>query len=210
MNGRDSSRAWVVVAAAFAGLFTVFGVTFSCGAFFGPISAEFGAGKAAASVVFSLTALLYFTLGAATGPAADRFGPRPLLLLGAVAFGSGLAATAAADRLWIVYLTYGAGVGLGVGCTYVPMVAAVGGWFERRRALAVGVAVSGIGLGTFVAAPLAAQLIETYGWRATYLYFAIAGSVILAGCALLIPAPPGGIADGDKRTMPAIRTPAYG
>lgn len=67
MNGRDSVRAWVVVGAAFAGLFTIFGVTFSFGAFFVPISAEFGAGKAAPSVVFSLTALIYFKFGAERG-----------------------------------------------------------------------------------------------------------------------------------------------
>jgi MFS family permease len=141
---RDSVRVWVVVAAAFAALFTLFGVAFSFGAFFGPISAEFGAGRAAASVVFSLTSLLFFTLGALSGPAADRLGPRPLLLAGGGAFGLGLAATAAADQLWIAYLTYG----VGVGCAYVPIIAAVGGWFGRRRALAV--AVSGIGLGTLV------------------------------------------------------------
>jgi len=72
---RDSVRAWVVVAAAFTALFTLFGVVFSFGAFFSPISAEFGAGRAAASVVFSLTSLLFFTLGALSGPAADRVGP---------------------------------------------------------------------------------------------------------------------------------------
>jgi hypothetical protein len=65
----------VVVAAAFVALFTVFGVAFSFGAFFGPIAAEFRTGRAAASGVFSLTSLLYFTLGAASGPAADRLGP---------------------------------------------------------------------------------------------------------------------------------------
>lgn len=209
-HSRDSARAWVVVVAAFAALFTVFGVAFSFGAFLGPISAEFGTGRAAASAVFSLTSLLFFTLGAASGPAADRLGPRPLLLAGAAAFGLGLAATATADRLWIAYLTYGAGVGVGVGCTYVPIIAAVGGWFERRRALAVGVAVSGIGLGTLVAAPLAAWLIDAYGWRTTYLCFAVAGSAVLAACALLVAAPPGYRTAGNRRTGAAIRTPTYG
>ena len=207
---RDSVRAWVVVAAAFVALFTVFGVAFSFGAFFGPIAAEFRTGRAAASGVFSLTSLLYFTLGAASGPAADRLGPRPLLLAGAAAFGLGLAATTVADRLWIAYLTYGAGVGLGVGCTYVPIIAAVGGWFERRRALAVGVAVSGIGLGTLAAAPLAAGLIDAYGWRTTYLLFAVAGSTVLVASALLVAAPPGERAGGRQGTGAAIRTPAYG
>ena len=63
---RDSVRAWVVVFAAFAALFTVFGVTYSFGAFFGPISAEFGTGRGASSVVFSLTSLcLLYTSDAA-------------------------------------------------------------------------------------------------------------------------------------------------
>jgi MFS family permease len=76
----------VVVAAAFR-------------AFFDPIATELETGRAAAAVVLSLTSLLFFTLGTVTGPAADRFGPRPLLLAGAVAFGLGLAATAHAGGL---------------------------------------------------------------------------------------------------------------
>jgi MFS family permease len=81
-------------------------------------------------VVFLLTSLRFFMLGAASGPAADRLGSRPLVLAGAAAFGLGLAATAVDDRLWIAYLTYG----VGVGCSYVPIIAALAGWSERRRA----------------------------------------------------------------------------
>ena len=187
---RDSARAWVVVVAAFAALFTVFGVAYSFGAFFEPISTEFGTGRWASAAVFSLTSLLFFALGAISGPASDRFGPRPLLIVSAASFGVGLAATAGASSLWVAYLTYGVGVGVGVGCVYAPMLATVGGWFERRRALALGVTVSGIGLGILVAAPLAAWLIDAYGWRTTYLIFAVASSVILVLCALLISAPP--------------------
>lgn len=141
MNVRDSARAWVVVVAAFTALFTVFGIAYSFGAFFEPISTEFGTGRWASSAVFSLTSLLFFTLGAISGPASDRFGPRPLLVLSAVSFGVGLAATALAGSLWVAYLTYG----VGVGCVYEPTLATVGGWFERRRALALGVTVSGMG-----------------------------------------------------------------
>ena len=78
------------------------------------------------------------------------------------------------DRLWLGYLTYGLGVGVGVACAYVPMVAVVGGWFLRRRNTALGIAVAGIGFGTVFGAPIAATLIAHLGWRATYVAFAIA------------------------------------
>ena len=45
-------------------------------------------------------------------------------------------------------------------CVYVPMVATVGLWFERRRSAALGAAVAGIGVGTLVVAPVAEALIE--------------------------------------------------
>ncbi len=60
------------------------------------------------------------------------------------------------------------------------MVAMVGGWFEERRTTALGIAVAGIGAGTLVCAPLAAQLIEAHGWRRSYVIFAIGGVLAMA------------------------------
>jgi predicted MFS family arabinose efflux permease len=87
--------------------------------------------------------------------------------------------TAAVPNIYLGYLTYGLGVGLGVACGYVPMVSAVGGWFERQRATALGVAVAGIGMGTMAGAPLAARLIEATSWRTTYVIFAIGGAALM-------------------------------
>jgi len=188
----DSGRAWIAVGAAFMAMFTVFGVAYSFGAFFTSMSAEFNAGSGATSAVFSITAFLYFTLGLVSGSVADRVGPRWVLATGAVAMGAGLALTSLVHALWVGYITYGMGVGIGVGCGYVPMVAVVGAWFERRRSMAVGVAVSGIGLGTLGVAPLAAILIDRSGWRATYLVFAAGSFLILAVCAAVIERPPPG------------------
>src|SRR5438105_7191584 len=70
------------------------------------------------------------------------------------------------------------------------MVAAAGSWFDRRQSLAIGVAVSGIGVGTLVGAPIAARLIGSYGWRATYVIFAVATLVVLGACAAVTERPP--------------------
>ena len=195
----DSARGWVMVAAAFAGMFTAFGIAYSFGAFLQPMADEFGASRGTTSVFFALTSLTYFGLGALSGVAVDRYGPRRVLLVGAVALGGGLAATSQAGELWIGLVTYGLGVGTAVACAYVPMVAVVGGWFERRRTLAIGVAVTGIGLGTLTVAPLAAALIGELGWRDTHLLFGLVGAAVLGVCALVVARPP-------VHTGPAVLT----
>ena len=186
----DSARGWVMVAAAFAGMFTAFGIAYSFGAFLGPMADEFGASRGTTSVFFALTSLTYFGLGALSGVAVDRYGPRRVLLVGGIALGGGLAATSQAGELWIGLITYGLGVGIAVACAYVPMVAVVGGWFERRRTLAIGVAVTGIGLGTLTVAPLAAALIGELGWRDTHLLLGLVGAAVLVLCALVVARPP--------------------
>ena len=100
---------------------------------------------------------------------------------GALALAAGLALAGAARNMTQVYVAYGLGVGLGIGCSYVPVVGAVQRWFERRRAMASGLAVSGIGVGTLLVPALAAVLIDYWGWRGAYLI--LAAGVALAGCA---------------------------
>lgn len=160
-------------------MFATFGVAYSFGAFFESMAEDFDAGSGATAVFFSLTIGLSFFLALFTGRWADRVGPRPLLLAASGSIFVGLLLTAATPSIWIGYLTYGVGVGFAISCAYVPMVATVGGWFERRRASALGVAVTGIGVGTLVGTPLAAYLIDRWSWRTTYVIFAIVAGLVL-------------------------------
>src|ERR1022692_2173082 len=81
----DSPQAWLVVAVWFVALFTVYGVAYSFGAFFKPMAHEFGAGPSATSAVFSITVCLWSVLGWPAGHIADRIGPRPVVIIGAIA-----------------------------------------------------------------------------------------------------------------------------
>jgi len=107
-----------------------------------------------------------------------------------VTLGAGLLLTSAATSLWVGLATYSIGVGIAVACGYVPMVALVGGWFEKRRTAALGAAVAGIGAGTLVMSPTASWLIDIYGWRRTYVFLAVGGSLILVACAVVVRRPP--------------------
>src|SRR5277367_6093886 len=205
----DSPRAWRMVAAAFIAMCAVYGVAYSFGAFFKPMAAEFGAHRSATSAVFSITVLVWCVLGPLTGHLSDRFGPRIVVAIGAIVMGLGLALTSMIDRLWLAYITYGIGVGVGVACAYVPMVAVVGGWFIRRRNTALGIAVAGIGFGTVCGAPIAAALISHLGWRGTYLVFAVAATAILLGCGWFVERPPVHVTPSRFRIADALRSPAF-
>lgn len=195
-----------MVGAAFVAMFVVYGVDYSFGAFFQPMAAEFGAGRTATSAVFSITAFLYAAFGALSGYMTDRFGPRPVLVVGGVAMGVGLCATSLVHSLWVGYATYGIGVGIGVACGYVPMLAVVGGWFMRRRNTALGIAVAGIGLGTLCVAPFAAALIVRIGWRKAYDVLGVLSMVALLGCAAVARKPPITVGPTPFRMGSAVRT----
>lgn len=195
---------WFIVAAAFAVTFMGFGSAYTFSAFVESLQREFGASRGSVSLVFSLAGFLYFGLGVVSGPLADRWGSRRLAVIGMLLTGLGLAAASVARNLAEVYAAYGLGVGLGVGCAYVPAVGAVQRWFVKRRGFASGLAVSGIGVGTLVMPPLAALLIGMVGWRMTYLVLGGLTVVVGVGMALLIENDPRdrGLAPDGERPQP--------
>jgi MFS family permease len=216
---------WVVVAAAFAVTFVGFGSAYTFSAFVEPLQHEFGASRGSVSLVFSLAGFLYFALGIISDPLADRYGAKRLAILGMLLVGLGFVFASQARTIVEVYAAYGLGVGLGVGCAYVPAVGVVQRWFIKRRGFASGLAVSGIGVGTLVMPPLASQLIRSFGWREAYLALGVIAAIAGASMSLLIvddPREHGIGSDGDSldtnatvTTQPgasvkeAIRTPQF-
>src|SRR5437773_6818745 len=95
---------WFVVAGAFAVTFIGFGCAYTFSAFLESLQRDFGASRGSVSLVFSLAGFLYFGLGVVSGPLADRFGARPLALVGMMLVGLGLAAASLAQNLIQVYL----------------------------------------------------------------------------------------------------------
>ncbi len=206
---------WTVVWASFAVLFVGFGVAYSFAAFFHSLRDEFDATRGDISLVFALTGFLYFALGAVSGPLADRVGPQRVILAGMGLIALGLLLASAAQALWQIYLTYSLGVGVGVGLAYVPAVGAVQRWFIRRRGMASGLAVAGIGAGTLAVPLLSAASIELWGWRETYLLLAVFVCLVGLPAALLVEHSPERrglqpdgevLAEGARATVPVGTT----
>lgn len=189
-NELDSANAWFACALSLIALFLAFGLTYSYGAFFTAISREFDTGYTGTAGLFSITLLVIFCLGRITGPITDHTGPGPLLIVGGILMTSGLVGLAYVQTLWQAYALYSLGIGLGAGCIYVPVVTGVGQWFKRQRSAALGVAVSGIGLGTLIVPPVSEHLIHTLGWRELYWLYAMICIVGFTVIGVLFPKPP--------------------
>ena len=213
--GDDEPRyAWVVVWACFAALAVIFGVSYSFAAFFRPFSTEFSAQRADVSLVFGLSGLIYFVLGAGAGMLADRFGPRVVTGSGMVLIGLGLLASSWATSLAMVVVAYGVGVGVGIGLVYAPSIGCVQPWFTRRRGLAAGIASAGIGAGTLLVPLLAAALIDALQWRSTLRILALGVLTLGLGATLLLRRAPaatarGAQAAGGLTLRQALATPRF-
>lgn len=215
---RSARRGWAVVAGAFVIMFASFGACYSFSAFFASLQQTFGASRGALSWVLSIAVSTIFVVGAASGPLADRIGPRVLAAAGGCIVAAGLFVAAASPTLVGVYLGFGLGIGLGTGISYVPAVGAVQRWFVRRRGFASGLAVTGIGAGTLVMPKLAEWLIDGAGWRTAYVVFGCFAVVAGGVAALLIDGSPlrhgflpdGGVAAPGTTVLPKPAGMAFG
>ncbi len=164
----------VVVMAAFVIFMAVFGVHYAFGVFLKPLLEEFGWGRAVTSGAFSLSWLLQGLSAIVMGRLNDRYGPRMVLTLCGILLSSGFLLTTRIHAGWHLYLTYGVLIGFGIGGVYVPLLSTIARWFFARRGTMTGIAVSGIGLGTFLLPPVANYLISLYNWRTAYTILGVA------------------------------------
>lgn len=195
---------WRVLCAATIGLAcgiaTV--VPASFGVFLGPLRAEFGWTQSE-----TFTALLFITftsalLAAPVGGLVDRYGARRVVLAG---FGFQILLLASFSRLgpelWAYYLRYLLLAVLALGTTHVAFARVITLWFDRRRGLALGIALSGVGVGGFLWPLYAQAMIGAYGWRQAWLLMALAvAALALPVVGLLLrdsPASVGQMPDGD-------------
>lgn len=178
----EPQGAWRMVWACFTALAVIFGVAYSFAALFESFAVDFDAPRAEVALVFGLSGLVYFVLGAGGGMLADRFGPRLVCSAGMLCIAAGLLGTSLASTIGAVYWAYSVGIGVGIALVYTPAIACVQPWFGRRRGLAAGIASAGIGAGTVVVPLLAAALIAGLGWRQALQILAV-GVLLIGGAA---------------------------
>jgi MFS family permease len=169
---------WIIVAVALISMAIWFGIRTSFSVFYVAILEEFHWNRGDTAGVQSLALIFYSIMAPIVGGLIDRFGPSRIIVPGIILLSLGLMSCSTIDTLFQFYLFYGAMVGTGLTCIgLVSYSAILAHWFVKRRGLASGTAISGIGLGTFFWVPLSQYFISLWGWR---LSFIILGGLFLS------------------------------
>lgn len=177
---------YVIVAVGFLNLAVMWGTLYAFGVFFNPLLDEFGWSRATTSGAFALSVVMLAGFSILAGRLTDRFGPRAVITAGGLLLGTGCLLMSLVHSVWQLYLFYGVIMGLGMSTSFVPVASTVVRWFVRRRGMMAGITTSGLGFGTLVMSPLANRLIESYGWRNSYLITGIAVLVLVVSSAQLL------------------------
>jgi MFS family permease len=173
---------WAIVAVSFLTLFFSLGTRFSFGVFYVAILKEYAWGRGETAGAFSLALVIHAFFGIITGKLIDRFGPRMFFPLGATFLAMGFATASRITAIWHLYLFFGVIMAVGSNTlSYSPHMSLIPKWFIKKRGLACGLVVSGIGLGTMVMAPFIQLIIDSMGWRSAFL--------ILAGMVMAVVVP---------------------
>jgi MFS family permease len=176
---------WFVMAGVALVVFPVGGgLLNSFGVLLPVITGEFGWSRAGVSLALTFGVLGFGLPSPLYGILTNRFGSRRVIIIGNTLAALGLAGVSLVQEVWHLYLFYIiAGLGAGLG-GIIPNTFVLINWFIRRRSLALGIMQSCAGLAGFVYPPVATALIESIGWRLTWLIFGgiiIIASVVIGG-----------------------------
>jgi len=194
--------------------------------FVNPLADKYGWTKAAIQVAFSIFVLTETWLVPVEGYLVDRYGPRPVVLVGGLLCGIGWVMNSFADTLTSLYIA-NAIAGIGAGAVYGTCVGNALKWFPDRRGLAAGLTAAGFGMGSAATVLPITAIIKSMGYETAFLYFGIGQGLVVVLIALALVDPRGVVNPGiakqaakapnprilqtkrDFRPMEIVREPVF-
>jgi sugar phosphate permease len=183
IDRRGMHYAWVIAAVTFLAMLATSAALGLPGAMLKPLSNEFGWTTEQLSSVFAVRFALFGLLGPFAAVFIARFGLRRIMLTAATLIAGSMVLVTGVTQLWQLFLLWGLVLGCGTGLTALVLGAVVANrWFTRNRGLVVGLFAASTATGQLLFLPLAAWLIEHWGWR----YAVIPVFVACIICSLLV------------------------
>jgi MFS transporter, OFA family, oxalate/formate antiporter len=157
--------------------------------FINPIDQKYHWGRAAIQVTFTIFIVTETWVVPFAGYLIDRFGPRVMVCGSGALVAIAWVINSVADSLTLLYLA-AVIAGFGAGPIFAATVGNALKWFPDRRGLAAGLTAAGFGAGSAVTVVPIANMIQSSGYEATYLWFGLGQGIVVMVVALLLRAPP--------------------
>jgi MFS family permease len=212
LRGRKVYYGWFIVAAALCAMFTSSAIqSNSQSVFLLPMTTDLGWSRADFTWGQTIGTFIMSAAGFVVGSMLDARGPRLFMLIGGCCMAASVLAMSQVTELWQYLLLRGIGMTVGsimIGNLVVNTT--VSKWFVRRRAWAIAAATTGLSLGGFVAPLVTTALVESFGWRTSWVILAFALLVLVVPSALVMrrrPEDHGLLPDGDEAGEPPPAAP---
>lgn len=186
LRSRGIHYGWLVAGVTFLTMLTMSAALGLPGAMLLPLAHEFGWTTQQVSSALAIRFALYGLLGPFAAVLMERWGLRAVMCLGLALVGGAMAMVTQAASLWHLFVFWSLLLGLGTGLTALVLGAVVATrWFAARRGLVVGLLTASAATGQLAFLPLAAWMIENWGWRSA-VWPVVAASVLFGVVAFLL------------------------
>ncbi|KAK5863989.1 hypothetical protein PBY51_000968 [Eleginops maclovinus] len=198
---------WAVVAGAFISIGFSYAFPKSITVFFKEIEVIFDATPSQVSWISSIMLAVMYAGGPISSILVNKFGSRPIILVGGCLASSGLIAASFCNTVEQLYFCIGVIGGLGLAFNLNPALTMIGKYFYKRRPIANGIAMAGSPVFLSTLAPLNSWLYDQFGWRGSFL---ILGGLLLNCCVAgslmrpLAPSPQKAMADAEASEVKAV------
>ncbi len=203
---------WWLLAASVAAMALGSGVSFwAFGLYIEPLEQQFGWSRAQVSFGFSAALLVSGLSGPLVGRWVDVRGPRSAILVGAILTALSYLLLATTSSLWQWYLYSAINAVFRQLMFFIPFMALISRWFDRRRGIATSILGTGFSLGGFVVVPFVRLAIDSLGWQQSFVVSGAVVAIVFLPIGLFVvrnsPADSGLRADGQSNAEAAAAPP---
>lgn len=181
---------WLLLGASLI-LFLSLGTRHGFGLFLTPMSTEFGWGRGVFAFAMALQNLMWGLSQPFAGALADRFGARPIIVVGGLLYAAGLVAMGFADSPLSLSISGGLLIGIGLsGTSFSVLLAVVGRAVPpEKRSMAMGIAAAAGSFGQFAMLPGSLGLLDWLGWSSALIVLGLVAALIMPLAAMITDRP---------------------
>lgn len=177
---------WIVLMACFLTTMMASGTMMAFGVFINPLVDDMGWSHSALSFTYALSSIVSGVGVLVMGSYMHVYSLRLLFVIGVVINGIGLYMTSQVTSLEGFYFWYGFVAALGRSSFFISTATLITRWFEQRRGMAMGLTMSGNGIGPFIFSPLVTWLIVRWDWQTAFVAISFSMTAVLVLAYLLM------------------------